>query len=183
MIGILVPPYIGIIAESDVDALAIIVDGHDTTIDVHETRLDELDARVLNPAPVHGTTVDPTKNDNAWSTIDDMTIEVTPIGTQLDAMFEGAFDLAPAIGDTTEAEIRLAVDGVAVPDSTRTIRVQAPTVVDLVAGSITVNLSLPVCRLTGLAIATPVTITAQWRSITGETTARGTQRSLRVAYA
>jgi hypothetical protein len=190
MIGILVPPFIGIIEENDVDALAIdldalttVVDGHTTDLADLDTAVDVLVARVANPAPVHGTTADPTKNDNVWGTIDEMSIVVSPIGTQLDATFEGAFDLAPAIGDTTEAEIRLAVDGVAVPNSTRTIRVQAPTVAALVAGANTVNLSLGMYRLTGLVDATPVTITAQWRAITGTTTARGTQRSIKVAYA
>jgi len=132
-------------------------------------------------AHVFGTASNPTKSNSTWATIPQLTALVTPTGSSIQVSFECNLYLnPPASGATVEGNVRLAVGGVAVANSTRNVRYQSAAILALTPGDVRIPFSSSVYNLTGLAPGTPITVAAQWQATTNTLVAYSTERSLRV---
>jgi hypothetical protein len=109
-----------------------------------------------------------------------MSVAAVPCSNgSLDLEFEGTFFADPTLADTViEAQIRYSVDGAPVPNSTRTIRYQTPSILALTPGEVSPNVALPKIRVTGLGAAADVAV--EWSVTAGTLVALGTERSLRI---
>lgn len=136
-----------------------------------------------SPAPVHGTTSNPTRSAQAWADIPEMTIAVIPLTTKLDIDFSGAFELAPSVsGATVEGKLQVVVDGQAVDDSERTLKYTSPAILALTPG-VCVQHPRCVVRAVDLTPGVQCTVAVQWQAVSETLKALGTQRTLRVRHA
>lgn len=132
-------------------------------------------------AQVFGTTANPTKSTSSWTTIPELTVDVTPAGSTLQVSFECNLYLnPPASGATVEGNVRLVVGGSPVANSTRNVRYESAAILALTPGDVRIPFTSTIYTVTGLAPAVLVTVEAQWQATSNTLVAYGTQRSLRV---
>lgn len=130
-------------------------------------------------AHVFGSTVSPSKNTSTWATLPDLTATVSVANGMLDIEAECSFFSAPTLINTlVEGQVRLAIDGTPVANTTRTVSYRTPALIGLIPGETGSQVRIPLIRVTGLSSS--VTVAVQWSVTSGTLVAQGTERSLRI---